>query len=485
VNDTQQPLSNEQAWAEAPQWGTERAMSELEALMWRSERHPRLSSTAVMVELLDTVPDWDRLRAAHEWASRLVPRFRQRVVEPALPVTPPVWATDPDFDLDYHLRRVVLPAPGDIDALLTLVQTLAVTPFDRTRPPWEAMLVEGFDGDRAAYLLKVHHSLTDGMGGIQLMSHLHSRVREPSPHKPDPDPPAPERPNRLGLAAHGLLEQARSAPLVGARRLLDFTTVALRQPGRMAAEAVRLAGSLPRMLDGPPASPSPLLQPRSGKAWRFGILECGLDELKAAGRVGGGTVNDAFIAALLGGLRRYHERFGVGVGELPMAMPVSLRRSGDAMGGNRFTGALLAAPAGVADPADRIAAIHRAVLTARAEPALELLGLAAPVLARVPSAVAALAFGGVGASADLSASNVPGIPHPVYLAGARIDRMFVFGPLPGVAVMAGLVSHVGTCCIGINCDGAVFADPGLLMTCLREGLDEVLALAKPRAGKHG
>jgi diacylglycerol O-acyltransferase / wax synthase len=406
------------------------------------------------------------------------------VVEPALPVAPPVWAADPDFDLDYHLRRVVLPAPGDTRALLTLTQALAVTPLDRSRPLWEATLVEGFGGGRAAYLLKVHHSLTDGLGGIQLLSHLHSRTREPSPEKPDPDAPAPERPRRLGLAADALLEQARTAP-ASAWQLLDFTIGALRRPGRAAAEALRLAGSLRRVLAGPPASPSPLLRPRSGKAWRFGILECGLDELKAAGRAGGGTVNDAFIAALLGGLRRYHERFGVDVDELPIAMPVSLRRHDDPMGGNRFTGALLAAPVGLADPADRIAAIRGAVLSARAEPTLEMLGLIAPLLNRLPSGVAALAFGGVGASADLSASNVPGIPYPLYLAGARIDRMFAFGPLPGVAVMAGLISHVGTCCIGINCDGAVFEDPDLLMSCLQEGLDEVLALARTRARNTG
>jgi len=190
-------------------------------------------------------------------------------------------------------------------------------------------------------------------------------------------------------------------------------------------------------------------------------------------------------AALLGGLRRYHERFGVDVDELPIAMPVSLRRHDDPMGGNRFTGALLAAPVGLADPADRIAAIRGAVLAARAEPTLEMLGLIAPLLNRVPSGVGALAFGGVGASADLSASNVPGIPYPMYLAGARIDRMFAFGPLPGVAVMAGLISHVGTCCIGINCDGAVFEDPDLLMSCLQEGLDEVLALARTRARNSG
>jgi hypothetical protein len=145
--------------------------------MWRSERHPRLSSTITAVELLATAPEWKRLVAAHEWGTRLVPRFRQRVVEPTLPIGPPFWANDADFDLAYHLRRVELPAPGTVRQLLDLAQSLAIAPFDRTRPLWEGTLVEGVEGGRAAYILKLHHSLTDGLGGIQLLSMLQCRTR--------------------------------------------------------------------------------------------------------------------------------------------------------------------------------------------------------------------------------------------------------------------------------------------------------------------
>ena len=160
-----------------------------------------------------------------------------------------------------------------------------------------------------------------------------------------------------------------------------------------------------------------------------------------------------------------------------MVMPVSLRKADDPVGGNKFAGAYFAAPMGVADPAERIAVLRGLVLTLRVEPALDALSVVAPVLNRVPSRVGELAFSSVGSAAELSASNVPGVPHPVYMAGARVERVFPFGPLPGVAVMAAMISHDGTCCIGLNIDGDAVEDCDVLRECMVEGLEEVLALA--------
>ncbi|MGH3648668.1 MAG: WS/DGAT domain-containing protein, partial [Micromonosporaceae bacterium] len=254
---------------------------------------------------------------------------------------------------------------------------------------------------------------------------------------------------------------------------------AATRPGAALDAALRFAGSLRRTLSPPPAQPSPLLTGRRGVAWRFGVLECPMDQLKAAGKAGGGSVNDAYVAALLGGLRRYHDSLGTPVDELPMAMPVSLRKADDPMGGNRFAGALFAAPVGIADPVERIATIRGAVLSVKAEPALDTFAVVAPLLNRLPALVGVTAFGQLGGAADLSASNLPGVPYPVYMAGARVERVFPFGPLPGVAIMSGMMSHSGTCCFGINADADAVPDHDLLMGCLREGLDEVLALAAP------
>jgi WS/DGAT/MGAT family acyltransferase len=457
-------------------WGTAPVMNELETLMWRSERHPQLSSTAMFLAVLDTVPDWDRLSDAHQWAVRRIPRLCDRVLEPAMPVGPPAWVPDKNFALSYHLRRTRLAAPGSMSDLLAVAQTLALTPFDRTRPLWEGTLIEGLDGDRAAYVLKMHHSLTDGMGAVQLLTLLHSKHPEHTQHEPvaacsestaDVD--------GFQLAAAEIAAGARQLP--GALRQLTARGArVLGDPGSAVAAAARFTGSV-RRTAARPAEPSPLLRRRAGRDWRFGVFECPLPDLKAAAKAADGTVNDGYIAVLLGGLRRYHEHFGFQPHDLPMAMPVSLRKADDPLGGNKFAGGLLAGPVGTADPAKRIATIHERVQLLRNEPALESFSWAAPLLNRLPAAAGAAVLGHVGSIADLSASTVPGLNYPTYVAGARIERMYPLPPLPGVAVMAGMLSHDGVCCFGLNMDGAAVLDPDFLIDCMRSSVDEVCSLA--------
>jgi diacylglycerol O-acyltransferase / wax synthase len=471
--------ANLQAWSKASEWGRGPRMTEFEALMWRSERHPQQSSTILSVMLLDTAPDWDRLVAAHEWATQLVPRTRERVVDPVVPVGPPAWVHDEHFRLDYHLRRVQLPGAGTLRAVLDHAAAFALVPLDRNRPLWEARLVEGLDDGRAAYLLKMHHSLTDGMGGIELLSSVQSRTREHTADKPRSAPTdnGAHDTDSIRLAVDEIGERLLTAPGVAAAAARSGVGLLMR-PSGAAGQALRYAASLRRVLSPPPATPSPLLRARTGRVWRYGTLECPLPELKSAGKAAGGSVNDAFVAALLGGLRIYHERHDVQLDRLPMAMPVSLRKDDDPMGGNKWAGALFAAPIGITDPAERIAAIRDTVLSLRAEPALDTFSLLAPVVNRLPSTVGAM-FARLGAAADMSASNVPGLSSQTYLAGAKVERMYPFGPLPGVAVMAAMVSHVGTCCFGLNIDGAAVADVEVLLECFEAGLKETLAVGKP------
>lgn len=466
--------ANRRNWRAVERWSRSTRMNDLEAVMWRAERHPGLSSTIIALEILASVPDWDRLYGAHEWGSRLVPRFRQRVVEPVVAVGPPAWEPDPAFDLDYHLRRIALPPPGTHAQMLEAVQALAMSPLDRTRPLWEAVLIEGLEGGRAAYVLKSHHSLSDGIAGIQLLNGLHSRTDAPSSAKPEPEGDLSRPTDGVELAVEEAVELARSLPGM-AGRLLSPVAGLVRDPRGTAAAAQRYAGSL-RRVSSAPGTPSDLLRPRSGRTWRLRTLEVGLAELKAAGRSVGGSVNDAYLAGLLGGLARYHDHFGADAGDLPVAVPVSIRRPGDPEGGNRFTAVQIAGPAHLRDPSERMAAIRAQILAARAEPALDLAGAAAPVLSRLPSELSILLRGRMGAQADLSASNFPGIAEEVYSAGARVERLFAFGPLPGSAVMATLVSHLGCCCISLNCDGEAIRDPDLLVTSMEAAFGEVAAV---------
>jgi len=471
---TRPSLNADVASDPASRWGSEREMSEFDALLWRSERHPLVSATVVMVEILDTTPDWDRLRADHEYWSRLVRRFRQRVTEPPLGLTMPMWTDDPDFDLDYHLRRVGLATPGGMSELLSVAESIALAPFDRARPLWEARVVEGLSDGRAAYILKIHHAVTDGLGGMDLLSAIRSRSRDttPRPVIQVPEVAAPAGPIDILLAQ---LLQGAEASVSGVEKLAHSLRGLFNRPRDTAREMASLAGSVRRAI-GAPAAPSPLFAGRNGKAWRFRTLECQLTDLKAAGKAVGGSVNDAFVAAILGGVARYHARFDCEVEHIGTMMPISLRKESDPSGGNRLGTALIAAPLGIADPRERVAAVSAITRAARGEPALEAIGLVAPVLNRLPLGLGATVLQKMGASADLGVTNVPGQREVVYLAGARVERLFAFGPLPGAALYAALNSHVGVCCIGINFDGSAIEWPSLLMQDLQEGLDEVLAL---------
>jgi hypothetical protein len=249
----------------------------------------------------------------------------------------------------------------------------------------------------------------------------------------------------------------------------------LARPDRAARDAAGFGASLRRVLADPDADGSPLLAGRS-LSWRFMALDVEFADLRGASKVAGGTLNDAYLAALLGAFRIYHEELGSPVDAIPIAIPISVRRDDDSDGGNKFAGARLAAPVGITDPAERIAAMGEIVRAARAEPALNGLGFVAPALARLPSQVLSPLAGNLTKANDLQASNVPGLREEVYLAGGRIDRMYGFGPLPGCAVMVTLVTHGSTCCVGVNVDPAAVTEPDRFARCLAEGFAEVLAL---------
>jgi WS/DGAT/MGAT family acyltransferase len=467
-----------QGWEELRHWGRDRELGELDALMWRTERHPANSWTGIVLEVLDRAPEWARLREAHEWFVSIVPRFRERVVDPALPVGTAVWAPEPGFDLDYHLRRVRLPEPGSTRQLLDYAQGLAMTPLDRTRSPWIGTLVEGLEGDRAAYLLQAHHVLMDGMAVTQLLSRVLSPTRETTPDKPMGQADELDSVDPMDVAGHELVRQAQATPRL-VRRGLGSLASAAANPAR----ATRYARSLRRVLSPPPPNPSRVLQGASRRVWRFGMLECGLVELKAAGKAAGGTVNDTFVCALLGGLRHYCRHFGEDLGDIPISMPVSMRKVEEAMGGNKFAGAFFAVPTSIADPAERIREMHRRVEAVRSEPALDFLGNLTPFLNRTPSALAAALLGGINSRAVLTTSSWPGLGEELFVAGSKFERMFVFAPLPGTSLTGAMCTHAGTCCIGINVDGEVFTDTDLLWECMRTSLDEILALGHTSAAK--
>jgi HAD superfamily hydrolase (TIGR01490 family) len=462
-------------------WGASPRMNPLETAMWRAESaDPRLRVTVSLLELLEPAPDWDRLLAAHEWASRMVPRMRQRVLEPALALGTPVWVTASDFDLSRHLHQVRLPAPGTLRQLLDVAQDFAAAPLDRDRPLWQALLVEGLADGRAGYVAKSHHSVTDGLGAVQLMMRLHSRTAEHDPDRPEPPVPEAGGGSRTGLFAGQVADAVRATPMAAVRqgtRALGALSRPWGTASRAAGQALSAARFTRQSALAPPGSP---LLARRGGDWRFDFIDVPLADLKAGAKAAGGSLNDGLLAAVIGGFRRYHEQHGAPVDRLTVGFPISLRAQDDPQGGNRFTGARFAAPMAETDPAARIAAVRQFVLAARAASAAAadtVPAALAPVLGWLPAPVVSTVSSRLTSKNDVQVSSIPGVPFPVYIAGSRITRMYPFGPLPGCAAMITLISHNGQCCIGINTDALAVTDPGRLAADLRAGLDEVVELA--------
>lgn len=468
-------------------WGADPGMSAFEIVMWRVDVDPKLRSTMMGVEILDEVPDWQRFVDAHEWATRMAPRLRERVVAPLFGAGTPHWAPDPDFDLHYHLRHLSLAAktgsgPGGWRELWELAEQSTMTPLDPQRPLWEVTLVSGLPDGRAGYLLKLHHALADGLGLTQLLSGLHSRTREPTVDKPWPDLPARGAQESFGAA---LLRQVTddvsavgSAAGSAVRSVLGGLGQAVRHPRSAVGDAVEWTASARRVLSPPPGTPSPLLAARSGSL-RFRAIDVRFADFRAAGKAVGATVNDAYLAALMGTFRLYHERMGHPLAPdatMPVSVPVSVRRDDDAQGGNHFAPGRLGGPVGVVDVTERIAAVHAGMQAVRAEPALESADVFTPLLSRLPGEFVSRIAGDMTRANDLQASNVPGLREDVFLAGAKIERIYPFAPLPGCAAMISMVTHGETCCIGANLDGAAISDQELFARCLVDGFREVLAL---------
>lgn len=449
-------------------------------LMHRGEANPRTRSGIMALEILDTTPNWQRYRTRFENASRRVLRLRQKVVMPTLPTAPARWVVDPDFNLGFHVRRVRVPQPGTLREVLDLAEVIQQSPLDISRPLWTATLVEGLQGGKAASLLHLSHAVTDGVGAIAMFAEIYDVERNPPPRSvpplPIPEDVTPTDIMREGIGhLPGVIADGVAGAVSGGLALLGRVA---RNPASAlfgALDYVRSSSHVIRRA----APPSPLLRRRS-LSTRSEAIEMALSDLHHAAHAAGGSVNDAYLAGVCGALRLYHEELGVPIATLPMAVPVNLRDDADPAGGNRFAGVNLAAPVGVADPAVRIQKIRSQMIARREEAAIDILSMVAPVLTLLPDAVLEAMSGSVIAS-DVQASNVPIYPGDTYLAGAKVLRQYGIGPLPGVAVMAVLVSRGGCATVTARYDLAAVEDPGLFAQCLRRGFDEVLALAGPPA----
>jgi WS/DGAT/MGAT family acyltransferase len=457
-----------------------RHMSDVEALMWNLEKDPHLSAAFGNVTLFDRPPDLDRLRARMLEASEVYPRLRQRVAPVLGRLAPPEWVDDADFDIDYHLRQIALPAPGTERQLFDLAAKLAATPFDRSRPLWEFTVVDGLEGDRAALIQRMHHTLTDGEGGVRLSVQFIDLERDPEPRGGAEDGGARSGPPRgrplpvlaLEALAHNVRRQAGAA-----RRAATGVAGTIADPRRLVrvpGETVDVMQSLSRQAVVSGERRSPLWTERS-LSRHFDVLRVPLDDAKRAAKALGGSVNDLFVAGAAGGAGAYHRAKGTPVDELRISMPVSTRSAGTS-GGNAFTPTRVLVPTGP-DPRERFVEISGRLSVTKEERALGFTELLAGLFNLLPTSLLVRVTKSQVETVDFTTSNVRGAPWPLYIAGARIEGNFPLGPVAGTAFNLTTLSYNGSLDMGLHVDRAAVAEPDLLRACIEESFGELLAFS--------
>src|SRR6478736_3425461 len=254
----------------------------------------------------------------------LVPRYRQKLASTALDSGRPVWVDDPSFNLDYHIRHTALPTPGRWEQLCSLTARIFSQQLDRSKPLWEMWLIEGLEDDRFALITKTHHSLIDGIAGVDLATVLFDLSPEPPPltnsgraWEPNPEP------GGASLVAAGLIGAVRTGAA-----LIEGAFDALAHPERAWARAREAAEGIGEIVWAGlnPAPETPLNVP-IGPHRRFYGVACELDDFKAIKNAFGGTVNDVVLAVVSGALRSFLISRGYrteGV-EMRALVPVSVR----------------------------------------------------------------------------------------------------------------------------------------------------------------
>ena len=440
----------------------DRSMSDAEGLMWRLEKDPYLSSTFGTVMILDRAPDFDSFRRRMHRAVAAIPRLRQRVVPSPANLSPPIWADDPDFDLDVHLRRIACPKPGTLRQVLDLAALTVADPFDRTRPLWQFVLVEGLRGGKAAMIQKMHHTITDGERGVELSLQYLDFERdapEPPPVTEVDDEPAPETAPIGNEALKEFLVGGLRLPLGVAKQVRTLLADPSGLPDASSAAARTFAGIVSQLSDTEGAR-SPLWTRRSLHR-RIEPARAPFRETKEAAKRLGGTLNTAFLAACAQAAAEYHAALGSPVESLRASMAISTRT--ESSGANAFSLARLLVPTGEMPIDERFRAIHEATQVAREASRTAGLDTLAAVTSALPTSVITRLARQQAQTIDFATSNVKGSPVPMYVAGAQLLEVYPIGPLGGVAFNLTLMSYLGSLDMALNIDTAAVTEPELLV----------------------
>lgn len=409
---------------------------------------------------------YDEIVATVDARIHTMPPFRQRLVEVPLGLGHPILADDPDFELENHLHRIAVPAPGTLRELAGVVADFAGRPLDRSQPLWEMWVIEGLEEGRTALVTKLHHCMIDGASGSSQMAQLMDLEPDAAPPRAEEAWDPPPLPSALRLAG-----ASAGSRLVGPARLgrLVVDTVRGMRDQREAQLAAVRPGEEP-----PPAGEEP---PRTRfnraitahRSLAYGSAP--LDDLKFVKNAFGVTVNDAVLAACTLALRSYlAERDELPEQPLSCMVPVSLKSSSEKQEfSNKVSTMTVQLPTQMASPEQVVRFIQRE--TADAKQVFQAvdgdlvpawLELAPPLL----SAAAARLYSewnvadSYGMSSNLVVSNMMGPPVPLYFGGARVEAVYPMGPVSeGMGLNITVLSNMGRLDIGVLGDRACLPDP--------------------------
>ena len=427
----------------------------------------------------DGTIDLDRVKEVYGQRLHLAPPFRRLLVEVPFGLHHPLWIEDPDFDLDFHIRSTALPSPGTREQLSTLVGRLSAIPLDRTRPLWEVWVIEGLDDGNVAVLSKVHHAAIDGASGNEMTVALLDLTPEIAEHEP-PEEWVPDRvPTEAELLAYAASSLARQ-PLRVARAVRNTAGGAL---------AVRRRNRERPNLDPPP---SPFQAPRTSfntaitPRRSFAYTSVSLPLVKAVKNATGSTVNDVVLALCAGALRSYLDEQGEQPdGPLVAMVPVSVRsdEEKDALG-NRVSSTFTSLATDVDDPAKRLEVIHDCMAEVKVQQQVlgaDTLGDWAEFAAPALAGRAARLYSRTRMADrhrplfNVTISNVPGPPFPLYSIGSRMVANYPVGPImDGGGLNMTVMSYLDQLDFGLQACPDVLPDLWTLADALPAALDDLV-----------
>jgi diacylglycerol O-acyltransferase len=435
----------------------------------RSGAHMHVASTSIFE---GSPPTHEEFREHIASRLHLIPRFRQKLRFVPFGQSRPVWVDDPHLNLDYHVRRTALPVPGSDEQLRNLASRIFSQQLDRSKPLWELWLVEGLNSDRFAIIGKSHHALVDGVSGVDITTVLFDLDPEPqgTPEKAPPWLASPE-PSDLQLLTAALKERVTSP-----REIYRGFRAALRGP----RQVLKGLGATSKMISAGMAAPHSVFNAEIGPHRRFQMTQTDLADLKRVKDEHGGTVNDAILSIVAGGIGKYlrargHDTEGL---ELRAMVPVSVRAPEEHGAlGNRVSAMMAPLPVWCEDPVERL---H--LMTAEMGD-LKTSGQA--VGAEILTKLTDFAPGTIVSQAarlqpaqrffNLVVTNIPGPQFPLYVLGRRMESIFPMVPLARrQALCVGIMSYNGQVNFGLIGDYDAMADLDSFALDLEVATDEVI-----------